>query len=138
MRHIYLIGFHWSWNFSSDVISNCLWAVSKPYIHIFSLQSCVRLWQGFWFSSYTCYHQFFEWLKGNSLKVLLLSPFKRYISRGRSIESKTSSVVVTVLWFKTVVGIRVAQRGTKCHWVNPFKKISNCTLDTYPNEYINL
>ena len=27
---------HWSWKFSSGVFENCLWAVFKPDIHIFS------------------------------------------------------------------------------------------------------
>ena len=34
LYHIYCIRFHLSWTLSSDVLENCLWALSKPYICI--------------------------------------------------------------------------------------------------------
>ena len=32
--HIYWNSVHWSWNASSNVLSNCYWAISKPAIYI--------------------------------------------------------------------------------------------------------
>ena len=98
----------------------CLWYPNWTYIFNPS-QACGRLWQGFQFCSYTCHHQFIDLFQWKHLKVFLLSYFSHCFSSGISIDSKTSLLVVTVWWFKTVVGITVAQRDTNSHRVNPLR-----------------
>ena len=61
---IYRINIHWSWNVSLGVIENCQWAISKPYIRIFFpcrfVEGCGK---GARFSSFTCGHQYIDWLQ---------------------------------------------------------------------------
>ena len=89
------------------------------HTYFLPLQAHGRSCRGLQFCSYTCHRQFIGWLKGNHLKVFQLGYVNLILSSGKSIESKTESVVVTVCWFKAFVGIIVGQIFTKAHLVNP-------------------
>ena len=53
---------------------------------------------------------------GFVVTIVIINVYTGFKHSGRDIESKTSSVLLTCLWLKTVVWIRVIPRGTKDHW----------------------
>ena len=90
---IYLISIHWSWNLSSIVIENLLWALSKLEMRIlFHLNFVEGRGKGVGICSYYCHHQCNACIQGNNIKVLMI-----------------------FCWFRTVVRIRVGWRGTGSH-----------------------
>ena len=65
--HIYCISVHLSWNFSSGVLENCKWDVSKPDTQILFPRSFTEgRGEGAGFCDFTCCHQCIDWLQGSS------------------------------------------------------------------------
>ena len=65
--HIDCIIIHWSWNFSSDVIANFQWSVSKPDIWVcFPCGFVEGRGEGYVFCYFTCRNQYIYWIQGSS------------------------------------------------------------------------
>ena len=81
MHHIYCISVHLSWNFSSNVLENFQWVVSKPYIWIcFPRRFVEGRGEGAGFGDFTYQHQHIDLLQVNHYKLFKFAVFEVSVS----------------------------------------------------------